>query len=182
MALFSPSGRTILTSTSNRGMQLWTAPATPEQAEFFRNAYARGSFRQLLAGLLPAGAVLNTQAGGKGPDFADQFPKLWRLSGHELRFLRTPDVSSNLCGAFAPNEEAVFTAGSDRLVRVWKMPAAAEIDSPLEARIVFVSPQVTSGVGQAMIRAELDNPADPTRRLRQGMTVSLTTYPETAAK
>ena len=101
-----------------------------------------------------------------------------------MRHLELPPASEVVCGAFAPDESVLFTAGKDKVIRVWRTPPVEELQSPLEAKIAYLASQVTvaSGTGQVQIRAELDNPTDPNRRLDPGTRVNLTIYPETAPR
>ncbi|HMP02112.1 MAG TPA: HlyD family efflux transporter periplasmic adaptor subunit [Gemmatales bacterium] len=59
LALFAPQGNQVLTSTANGRLQLWRAPAAPNEERFFRTAYQqrvrKNSF--VLLGLM--GEVLN---------------------------------------------------------------------------------------------------------------------------
>jgi multidrug efflux pump subunit AcrA (membrane-fusion protein) len=105
-----------------------------------------------------------------------------------MRHLELPEGTNVTCGAFAPqhgdeNAETVFfTGGSDRIIRVWKLPPANERSKHLEAIITTVSSQIESGTGLVRVRAELDNPTEEQARLYAGASVNLTIYPETAFK
>jgi WD40 repeat protein len=109
-------------------------------------------------------------------------PQLWTLDGAEARHLVVPDASTVTCGAFAPDESLAFTAGADKVIRVWEMPSDSELRQPLEAMVTFVGNQVESGTSMVRIRAEFENPSDPARRLMPGTRVNLTLYPESAVK
>jgi WD40 repeat protein len=221
LALFGPDGRTVLTTTANGRLQLWNAPAGPEETAFLRFAYTQGFHRNsllalgaLTARLAPTGwalypAVAATAAEQPTRPAAPALtpftpglawgapmqmpsvyvevpeagglttvPQLWALNGFEIRHLATPDATAVTCGAFSPDGAFVFTAGNDKVIRVWEAPRAAERQQPLEALVTFVGTQVESGTGLVRIRAELDNPADRGRRLRPGARVNLTLYPE----
>jgi hypothetical protein len=145
-------------------------PAGPEQARAFRGGYARGFHRASLTGLLPAGPL-------PGPA-AEALPRLWRLDGYEVRHFVAPAAVT--CGAFAPDESVVFTAGADGAVRVWPVPAPAA-RQPLEARITYVGSQLERGTDTVRVRAELENPAGAELRLRPGLFANLRVYPEADA-
>jgi WD40 repeat protein/biotin carboxyl carrier protein len=183
-ALFSPTDRLILAASSNGRLQLWKVPAPPAEMEFFRRGYARGFRRDSLAvlgllgsGLAPSGQV-HTAAVLGGADGA--LPRLWSLDGYEVRHFLTPGSATATCGAFAPDESVVFTGSSDGTVRVWAVPPAGQWREPLEATISFVASQVERGTDGVRVRAEMDNPVDPARRLRPGTYADLRVYPETA--
>jgi WD40 repeat protein/biotin carboxyl carrier protein len=176
LALFSPTGSLVLTGANNGRLQLWRAPAAPEQAALLRGAYRHGFDRGSLAAL---GALAGPLA-LTGPAARDgRLPRLWPLHGQEIRYFAVPNASAT-CAAFAPDESVVFTAGTDRVIHVWPVPPAGRRDLPLEAAVTFVGSQVERGTDGVRVRAELVNPADPDRRLRPGMFASLRLYPETA--
>jgi hypothetical protein len=120
------------------------------------------------------------RAGSSAEERAGVIPQLWSADATEVRHLVTPDASAVACGAFTPDETGVFAAGSDQVIRLWAVPPAAETAQPLEAEVTFVGSQLESGTGLVRIRAEMDNPRDPARRLRPGTHVTLLLYPETA--
>lgn len=114
-------------------------------------------------------------------------PEIWPLQAYELRHLVTPDASAVTCAAFVPEppgyqgETILFTGGTDKLIRIWKLPAAWERSNALEAIVTAVSNQVESR-GLVRVRAEFDNPGIEGARLFSGSNVNLTIYPETAEK
>ncbi len=182
LAAFSTSGRLVLSSVQGQA-QLWSVPATPDEAAFFRQGYERGFYHHsplalgaLTARLAPAAPLLMPQAfaGVSNKDLGD-LPGLWRLSAGELRHVDTAVEIS--CAAFTPDDDVMFTG--DTLIRVWRVPSTAE-STPLEAIITYVADEV--GQTGVKVRAELDNPRDPDRRLRAGTKVNLTLYPETAPR
>jgi WD40 repeat protein len=178
-AAFSPTGRLVLAASSNGRVQLWKVPAAPEETEFFRRGYAHGFRRDSLAAL---GALAGPLAPGTVLRAAPSPPaQLWGLHGYEVRHCVTPGTATATCGAFAPDESVVFTGGSDGAVRVWAVPPAGQWAQPWEATITFVASQVERGTDGVRVRAEMDNPADPSRRLRPGSYADLRLYPETAA-
>jgi WD40 repeat protein/biotin carboxyl carrier protein len=167
-ATFSPSGRLLLTAGNNGQLQLWNAPAQPQQVNAVRQGYSFGFRRDALAGMLSPFAAMAP------------VPQLWLIDGYELRQFQQPSPAALTCGVFAPDETVVFAAGVDRLIHVWAVPPASQWQQPLEATITYVGSQVERGTDMVRIRAELDNPADPARRLRPGMYAHLRLYPETA--
>ncbi|MCC6417800.1 MAG: efflux RND transporter periplasmic adaptor subunit [Gemmataceae bacterium] len=163
-ALFAPSGRLILTASNSGRLQLWTVPAGPEQMAFFRQGYVHGFGRD---SLLPLGGL-------------GVLPRLWALDGREVRHFLSPTPAPVTCGAFAPDGSAAFTAGTDRVIRVWAVPPAEQWEEPFEAVVTYVGSQVERGTDLVRVRAELDNPIAPARRLRPGAYAHLRVYPETA--
>ena len=183
-ATYSPSGRLILTTANNGQLQLWAAPALAEEGRFFRQGYEGGFRRDTLAGLLGLGqltfpAALTTPAAASTGGEA-VVPQLWRVDGYELRQFQNPSPAAVTCGAFAPDESAAYSAGADKLIHVWAVPPAAQWQQPAEAVITYVGNQVERGTDMVRVRAELDNPTDPARRLRPGTYAHLRLYPETA--
>jgi WD40 repeat protein/biotin carboxyl carrier protein len=181
-ALFSPTDRLILAGSSNGRLQLWKVPADPETAAFFRRGYAHGFRRDSLNLLGALGNLLtpSAQVTAGAALSAPTLPQLWALDGYEVRHFLTPSTATALCGAFAPDESVVFTGCTDGAVRVWAVPPAAQWTEPWEATITFVAGQVERGTDGVRVRAELENPADPGRRLRPGTYADLRLYPETA--
>ena len=195
LALFSPKGRLIVTAANNSRLQLWKVPTTPAATTFFRAGYTHGFHRGSLTTL----AALNGMAthpysltglgnlsvawadlapGSSGTLETKPFPRLWGLDSFEVRHFATPNMVVH-CGAFAPDESVVFTAGTDKVIRVWQVPSEQQWAIPLEGRLTFVGSQVECGTDMVRIRAEVDNPTDPGCRLRPGMAANLRLYPET---
>jgi hypothetical protein len=172
-------------------LQLWKVPASPAEADFFRRGYAHSFGRDSLSALgvlgdalgppavVPTWAALATAGDGNGRGGA-AVPRLWGLDGYEVRHLVTPPSTTPACGAFAPDESVAFVGGSDGAVRVWAVPPADQWARPWEATITFVAGQVERGTDGVRVRAEIDNPTDPGRRLRPGTYADLRLYPETA--
>jgi len=196
LALFSPSGRLVLTGASNGRLQLWKAPADLEAARFFRTGSARGfgphslfALAALGQSVAPGHAVVArvsvpplTDAGSAGParqPAADLVPRLWDLGGQEIRHYLPPGAAASSCAAFAPDETVFFSAGSDKVIRAWQAPSADEVKGVLEAEIVYVGNQVERGTDMVRVRAELHNPSGHERRLKPGTFVNLRLYPET---
>lgn len=171
-ALFSPSGRLVLSAANNGRLQLWTVPAAPEAVAFFRQGYGHGFRRDAVVKL---GGLLSPTALVPVPT-----RQLWRLDGHEVRHFFNPTPAAVICGAFAPDETVAFTAGADKVIRVWGVPPASHGDELLEAEVTYVGSQVERGTDLVRVRAELDNPTDAARRLRPGTFAHLRVYPEMA--
>ncbi len=216
LALFSPSGKSVLTVSAGGRLQLLAVPATPEQRQFFREGYEKGfranapvvfgAFSNVIAptGLLalPAQVGLSTYRPKPAPadtgttafdvvrmiwtddpeESQHELPQLWPLYGYELLHLGTPDASAVTCGAFSADEKFLFTAGADKVIRIWRTPEDQEQTRPLEAVVTYVADKVDSITGLVQIRAELQNPQDPARRLKPGDRVNLTVYPEAVAE
>ena len=151
VAIVSPSGKIILAGSNNGRLQLWNVPASAERISAFR------------------------QAKLKDQDFTE---KLWNLTGYEIRHFLLPSATVANCAVFAPDESVFFTGGSDKVIRVWAIPAAQPWTRPLEAEITFVGSQLERGTDMVRVRAEMANPGDPGRRVRPGTYVSLRIYPE----
>jgi WD40 repeat protein/biotin carboxyl carrier protein len=201
-AQFSPTGQLLLTAASNARLQLWRAPATPEETHFFRHGYTHGFHRSSLLALNvfaaesgPAGfsslllatsqmpLVPTVDAGlSRRLLLGNEAPQLWQLPGQEVRHFVIPGGSIVNCGAFAPDESVFFTGGTDKSVRVWAVPPVQVWNQPMEARITYVGSQVERGTDMVRIRAEMENPQDPDRRLRSGLYAVMRLFPETAGK
>ncbi len=113
-------------------------------------------------------------------ELGNEAPQLWQLPGQEVRHFVIPGGSIVNCGAFAPDESVFFTGGTDKSVRVWAVPPVQVWNQPLEARITYVGSQVERGTDMVRIRAEMENPQDPDRRLRSGLYAVMRLFPETA--
>jgi WD40 repeat protein len=197
-AKFSPTGQLLLTAASNARLQLWRAPATPEETHFFRHGYTHGFHRSSLLALNafaaesgPAGFSSLVLATSQMPlvpgrrrlkpaSTGNEAPQLWQLPGQEVRYFVTPSGSIVNCGAFASDESVFFTGGTDKSVRVWAVPPVQQWNQPLEARITYVGSQVERGTDMVRIRAEMENSQDPDRRLRSGLYAVMRLFPETA--
>jgi WD40 repeat protein/biotin carboxyl carrier protein len=173
LAEFSPSGKLVLTSSSNQRLQLWRVPPTVEETHFFRHGYTKGFHR---ASLLALGSYTLASAFASSEVKA---PQLWDLAGGEIRHFVIPSASIMHAGVFAPDESVFFTGGSDKIVRAWAVPSALHWQLPYEARITYIGSQIERGTDMVRIRAELDNPEDADRRLRAGMFATLRIFPET---
>jgi WD40 repeat protein len=179
-ARFSPSGKLLFTSASNSRLQLWRAPATAEETQFFRQGYTSGFDRSSLFAL----RLVGSGSGWSGPSIAAPMPstpKLWPLSGQEIRHFVVPGGANVNCGTFARDESVVFTGGTDKAVRAWAVPSTEEWSQPLEARITYVGNHVERGTDMVRIRAEMDNPANPDLRLQAGLFAVMRLFPETSA-
>jgi len=183
LAQFSPSGRLIVTAANNGRLQLWTAPAAPEQVGFLRHGYTQGFHRGSLLALRACqpfpDAPFLTAFAATSPDLPA--PRLWPLGGYEARHFVTPSGTAT-CAVFAPDESVLFTAGTDKVIHVWAVPQASEWEEPLEARLTYVGSEVERGTDMVRVRAELDNAVRKGRRLRPGTSTNLRFYPETAGE
>ena len=126
-------------------------------------------------GAASAFLAANPSSGKENP-----LPQMWGVDGYEIKHFLSPSATTATCGAFAPDESVVFTGGSDGAVRVWAVPPHAQWSQPWEATITFVDTQVEPGTDGTRIRAEMENPTLPSRRLRPGTYADLRLYPETA--
>jgi len=204
IGLFSPSGTTVLSVTANGRLAHWSAPASHREAVFFRQAHLNGFRKNSLFSLgmltsteslaAPLQSAVWLAVSGPAPNMPTPregdvpaagvtlAPQLWPLNAREIQLLQTPDPAAVSCGAFAPDESAFFTAGADKVIRVWAMPTDTQRKHPLEAVVTFVGRQVETGTGLVRVRARVDNPADPEYRLQPGVRVNLTLYPETTPR
>ena len=101
-----------------------------------------------------------------------------RASTFEIRHFSAPNAGTAVCGTFSPDEKVFFTGGADKVIRVWPVPPEADWSRPLEAKITYIGSQVERGTDTVRIRAEMDNPPEPGRRLRPGTFATLKIYPE----
>ncbi len=176
LARFSPSGRLVLTASNNSRLQLWKAPAPPEEVAFFRSSHAAGLEPRAFTAWLALGSAAPLTLPALLTE--ERLPRLWDVAGRELHHFLLPGAATVRCGAFGADEKVCFTGGTDKVVRVWALPTAAEWGRALEARITFLGGQIERGTDTIRVRAELDNPHD--FALRPGGQVSLKLYPETA--
>ena len=151
---------------------------------------ALGSFRSQrqgrfagLAHFSPTGKLVLTSANNgrvqlwKVPAFAAATKRLPNLNSYEVRYFSPPNALPITCGTFAPDGRVVFTGGVDKLIRVWPVPPEADWYQPLEATITYIGTQVERGTDTLRLRAEMDNPLEPGRRLRPGTFATLKIYP-----
>jgi len=183
-AAYSPTGNTVLTAANNGRLQVWKVPADPGPTRFLRQAYVHGFRRDSLALLQALGSTLTPAELGLA--WADSsrnenhlVPQLWSVDGFELRYYLSASPAPVICGAFGPDGTIFFTGGADRVIRVWGAPSTGHCQQSLEAEITYVGSQVERGTDTVRIRAELENPRDPSRRLRPGTYANLRLYPET---
>jgi WD40 repeat protein len=130
MALFSPDGKTILTTGRDAGrVQLWRAPPAEQPKEKADQT--------------------------KGKDAKKPKPDLMR--GAELRqFVWSTGAATS--GAFAPDQPFVVTGTQDHKVLVWEMPSDQEVSQRLAARLLYVEEFQDTSVKKVPLRAELVNP------------------------
>jgi WD40 repeat protein/biotin carboxyl carrier protein len=149
-----------------------------------------GSFRSQrqgrfagMAHFSPTGKLVLTTANNgrvqlwKVPAFAAATQRLLNLNSYEVRYFSPPNALPITCGAFAPDEKVIFTGGVDKVIRVWPVPPEADWYHPLEATITYIGTQVERGTDTLRLRAEMDNPLEPGRRLRPGTFATLKIYP-----
>lgn len=147
-AQFSPSRRLILSASAEGRLQLWRAPVeSKERAE---------AARALKSGKLQ----------GQAPN----------LGGFEIRQYPLPKASQARCSVFAPDESVFFSGGSDRMIRVWSIPAVEDW-SPRPGVLTYVGSELEPGTDLVHIQAEMDNPVDAARWWRPGTYVHLKIYP-----
>ncbi|MBL8821052.1 MAG: HlyD family efflux transporter periplasmic adaptor subunit [Planctomycetia bacterium] len=89
-----------------------------------------------------------------------------------------PEAVRSNCALFLPSAKQtyVFMGSTDNKIRVWQMPPATELTSPILAKLIFKSSQVESGTGLIRIQAEYDNSGKT--RLETGKRVSMIVYPD----
>lgn len=145
-ARLSPSQRLILTASADGRLQIWQTPVEPKE----RAALAQ-AMRQ------PGAALPN-------------------LGGFEVRQYQLPKASQARCGVFAPDESVFFTAGTDRVIRVWTVPPPAE-RAPREAVLTYVGSELEPGTDLVHIQAEMDNPLAGAQLWRPGTFVHLKIFP-----
>jgi hypothetical protein len=92
------------------------------------------------------------------------------------------DAATVKCGVFTPDEKWLFTGGAGTAIQMWEMPPPLERSEPLEAVISFKSGTVETGTPLVRVRAELNNPTEPSRQLNRGVRINMTLYPETALR
>jgi hypothetical protein len=97
---------------------------------------------------------------------------------YEVRHFFPSSAGTATCGVFSPDEKVFFTGSADKVVRVWPVPPPADWDQPLVAEITYIGSQVERGTETVRLRAEMDNPVEPGRRLRPGTFATLKIYPE----
>ena len=96
----------------------------------------------------------------------DKAPRLWDLSGTEVRHFVIPNASTIQAGAFAGDESVFFTGGTDKMVRVWEAPTRSKQRHAYEARITYLGNEIERGTDMVRVRAALENPVNPEHRLR----------------
>ena len=147
-ACFSPTQRLILAASADGRLQLSKTPLEPKDVA----AHLQALTVNPLTAPLP------------------------NLGGFEVRHYQLPKAAHARCGVFAPDESVFFTAGSDRTIRAWSIPPAADWE-PREAVLTYVGSELEPGTDLVRIQAELPNPANPSRWWRPGTTVRLKIIP-----
>ena len=147
-ACFSPTQRLVLAASADGRLQLWKTPVDPKD----------GAANLVAFHASPA---------------ADSLPN---LGGFEVRHYPLPKASQARSGVFAPDESVFFTAGTDRVIRVWNVPPPADWE-PRPATLTYVGSELESGTDLVRIQAELENPADVSRWWRPGSFVNLKGFP-----
>jgi WD40 repeat protein/biotin carboxyl carrier protein len=175
LALFGPTGRLILAGGSNGRLQLFKVPEISSSSSTAR--FAPGSVALLATPATPLVLSVGLMA-SLAENRTDTEPAaLWNRDGHAVCQFHAPGTTPVTCGAFAPDGRVVFTGGTDRAVRVWPVPPARQWSRPLQATVTFVGSQVERGTDRVRVRAEVENPEDPARRLRPGTSAELWLYP-----
>jgi hypothetical protein len=126
-AAFAPSGKAVLTAANTGRVQLWSVPAEPRQARFFRHAYVEGFGRNslgslqaiggaqtptgLVPGWLPVALPGPRQPAPPRATAPSPVPQMWVVDGYEVRYFLSQNPAAVTCGAFAPDEAVIFTGG-----------------------------------------------------------------------
>jgi WD40 repeat protein/biotin carboxyl carrier protein len=106
-------------------------------------------------------------------------PELWVRDGAVGAQFTLPEAVKATCAVFTPElgaKEYVFLGSSDSKIRVYEVPSASDLNTPILARLKFISPQVESGTGLIRVQAEFENP--PARRLETGKRATVIVYPD----
>jgi hypothetical protein len=98
------------------------------------------------------------------------------LGGFEICQYQLPNAAQARCGVFAPDESMVFTAGTGHMIQAWAIPPKTEW-KPRLARLTYIGSEVEPGTELVRIQAEMDNPAETTRRWLPGTFVNLRIFP-----
>lgn len=109
---------------------------------------------------------------------ANTSTELWLQDGSIGAHLTLPEAVRATCALFhtTPAQSLVFMGSSDNKVRVWELPSATELTTPLLGKVIFKSTQVESGTGLIRIQAEFDNSG--ARKLETGKRVTMIAYPD----
>src|SRR5262249_39034059 len=93
-----------------------------------------------------------------------------------VRQYHLPKASQARCCVFAPDETVFFTAGSDKVIRVWAIPPRSEW-APREAGVTYVGNELELGTDLGRIPADAAHPADTAPWSRPGRFVHLKLFP-----
>lgn len=91
-----------------------------------------------------------------------------------------PEAVKSTCAVFSPQlangQQYLFLGSTDNKIRIWELPSTTDLNTPILARLKFISPQVESGTGLVRLQAEFENP--PARKLETGKRVAMIVYPD----
>ena len=163
------------------------APALPAEANFLRQAYTHGFRRDslLALGLLGGGVppfgdgALRLPGGESDHGKENPLPQIWGVDGYEIKHFLAPPPRWRPAGAFA-RTGAWFSPAAATVRAGLGCSAPRPVESAVGGYHHFVDRQVEPGTDGTRIRAEMENPTLPSRRLRPGTYADLRLYPETA--
>jgi len=154
LAEFSPSGRLVLTASSNMRLQLWSGAAGRGGDPVLPSGYAQGFHRgSLLAcGGDPLGFGRPDTRLGTGA-------ALWNLSGGEIRHLRHPGASAVQAGVFRPRRiRCSLPRAATRSCASGRPPCLRNGKSLTKRLSPMWAIRSSGGTDMVRIRAELAKP------------------------
>src|SRR5262249_54076337 len=128
----------------------------------------------------PAPVTSIATAVSTAPPAALPTSDLWARDGAIGAQFTLPEAVKATCAVFSPQlasgQQYLFLGSSDNKIRIWEFPSPADLNTPILARLKFISPQVESGTALVRIQAEFENP--PARKLETGKRVAMIVYPD----
>jgi hypothetical protein len=119
-------------------------------------------------------------AANTAPPVSLPTPDLWARDGAIGAQFTLPEAVKATCAVFSPQsasgQQYLFLGSSDNKIRIWELPSTTDLNTPILARLKFISPQVESGTGLIRLQAEFENP--PARKLETGKRVTMIVYPD----